>query len=449
MRHRFLALFLLAFVLEGGNNRAIADTWSTPSLPIQIASEQRFFRDATGNPFLLIGDTAWSLIAELKRKEVEIYLRDRKARGFNAILVNLIEHEFSSNPPANAYGAKPFTGNTFGPLNTAYFDHAAWVIERAQAMGLLVLLAPAYLGVNGSSQGWYAEAETAGPKVMRTYGEAIARHFSKFHNIVWVLGGDFDAPDKLLVSSLAEGITRVTPGALQTIHSSRNTPTAEYWKEARWLSFDTVYDYDNVHGTILSRTESQTMPVVLLEGLYEDERGTDAQALRMNAYGALLAGAAGQVFGNNPIWHFSGPGVFSAENIWQEALNSPGSRSMTYLRILFDMIPWTELRPDRNHTIALHDKTFAAFLPDRSLIVLYGNMANGNDSFTIRKEALTSIGEANWFDPASGKMFKARTPKQGEATTRFEPPSTRNAGEDSDWILLIGHTKGVDPDRKP
>ncbi len=105
-----------------------------------------------------------SLIAELKREDVEIYLQDRRKRGFNAILVNLVEHYFSRDPPANAYGEKPFKGDAFGDLNPKYFDHAAWVIGRAEQLGIVVFLAPAYLGVNGNSQGWFSKAEVAGPQ---------------------------------------------------------------------------------------------------------------------------------------------------------------------------------------------------------------------------------------------------------------------------------------------
>ena len=54
------------------------------------------------------GDTAWSLIAQLSYGEADFYLRDRRSRGFNTVLINLIEHRFADRPPANAYGEQPF-----------------------------------------------------------------------------------------------------------------------------------------------------------------------------------------------------------------------------------------------------------------------------------------------------------------------------------------------------
>lgn len=402
--------------------------------PIRIDQDRRIFEDATGRPFLLQGDTAWSLIAELKREDVEIYLQDRRKRGFNTILVNLLEHRFSSHPPANAYGEKPFEGDAFGELNPRYFDHAAWVIGRAEQLGMAVFLTPAYLGVNGNDQGWFSRVQAAGPAKMRAYGEAIARRFAKLHNIIWVLGGDFNAPDRQLVSDLAEGLAQVAPKALQTVHSGRNTNTAELWADQPWLGFDTVYTYDDVHAAISARRKAGRMPVILLEGAYEFERGTTVSMIRRNAYGALLAGAAGQFFGNNPIWHFTGPGVFNADRSWQEALGSPGARSMTVLKKLFDRLPWPQLQPDREKRIALKPESHASSLSDGTLSVIYGDA----DGFAVPKDAARQGGKAIWFDPVSGVFAEAGQPKIEGTVATYRPRQAENAGGGTDWFLLIG-----------
>ena len=428
---RCLAALLIATILL---SIAVSGSYAAGQFPIRVAEDGRVFEDATGRPFLLQGDTAWSLIAELKREDAEIYLEDRRKRGFNAILVNLLEHRFSSHPPANAYGEKPFEGDAFGDLNPKYFDHAAWVIGRAEQLGMAVFLAPAYLGVNGNSQGWFSEVQAAGPAKMRAYGEAIARRFAKFHNIIWVLGGDFNAPDRQLVSDLAEGLAQVASKTLQTVHSARNTNTAELWADQPWLSFDTVYTYDDVHAAISARRKAGRMPVILLEGAYEFERGTTARMIRRNAYGALLAGAAGQFFGNNPIWHFTGPGIFNVDRSWQEALGSPGARSMTVLKKLFDRLPWPQLRPDLEKHIALKPASHASSLPDGTLSVIYGDA----DGFAVPKDAVRQGGKAIWFDPVSGIFAEAGQPKIEGTVATYRPRQAENAGGGTDWLLLIG-----------
>ncbi|MEJ5022220.1 DUF4038 domain-containing protein [Ochrobactrum vermis] len=429
MKH-FAAALIAASLLA----TVVKPTYAADLFPIKIGQERRIFEDATGKPFLLQGDTAWSLIAELKREDVETYLQDRRKRGFNTILVSLVEHYFSSHPPANAYGEKPFKGDAFGELNPKYFDHAAWVIGRAEELGFVVFLAPAYLGVNGGNQGWFSKAQAAGPEKMRVYGQTIARRFAEFHNIVWVLGGDFDAPDRRLVSDLAEGIALVAPGALQTVHSGRKTNTAELWADQPWLSFDTVYTYDDVHAAISARRKAAKMPVILLESGYEFERETTARTIRRNAYGALLAGAAGQFFGNNPIWHFTGPGISTADRTWQEALDSPGARSMTALKRLFDKLPWPQLQPDSEGAILAGAENYAASLPDGTLSVIYGD-AGG---FAVQKAVVKQGWKAVWYDPVSGTFADAGQPKVDGSIASYMPKQAQNDGGGADWLLLIG-----------
>src|SRR5215813_4109176 len=65
--------------------------------PLKISPDRRRLLDADNRPFLVQGDTAWSLIANVNFDDTIRYLDDRRAKGFNTILVNLIEHLFSRN----------------------------------------------------------------------------------------------------------------------------------------------------------------------------------------------------------------------------------------------------------------------------------------------------------------------------------------------------------------
>ncbi len=68
--------------------------------------------------------------------------------------------------------------------------------------------------------------------------------------------------------------------------------------------------------------------------------------MRVQAYQALLSGASGQLFGNNPIWHFDGPGLHPKPMEWKEALDSPGARRMSVLIRLFSDLEWWRPEPD-------------------------------------------------------------------------------------------------------
>ena len=218
------------------------------TFPLRVEPGLRYLVDASGSPFLMQGEAAWSLIAQLCREEVDIYLDDRKARGFNTILVNLVEHKFASNAPSNCYGDAPFTNpDDMSTPNEAYFEHADWVMQRAAALDFAVLLVPSYAGYTGTDEGWYSEMQASGPDKLREYGRYVGERYQHFSNIVWVQGGDDNPPDKELVDAISEGIAEFMPTALQTAHTGPETSALDYWGDRPWLDVNNVYTYGDVY----------------------------------------------------------------------------------------------------------------------------------------------------------------------------------------------------------
>ena len=82
----------------------------SPRFPLKVGPTGRYFVDQDDRPVLIQGDAAWSLIAAARREDVETYLDDCVAKGFNAIIVNVLEAYFAPNPPRNLYGDEPFAG---------------------------------------------------------------------------------------------------------------------------------------------------------------------------------------------------------------------------------------------------------------------------------------------------------------------------------------------------
>jgi hypothetical protein len=414
---------------------------ATPVFPLAVAAGKRYLQDAEGKPFLIHGDTAWSLIAQLTREEADLYLDDRRARGFNTILVSLIEHHYSANHPANAYEQQPFLkpGDYTTP-NDAYFAHADWVLRQAAEKGFLVLLTPSYTGCCGD--GWYEEMVANGPDRLRQYGEYLGRRYHNFTNILWVHAGDANPPNKDLVRAIAEGIRSFDRRALHTAHGD-HTAALDYWQGETWLHVNNIYTYKPVYARALQQyVRPERMPFFLIESIYENERGATEQSLRTQAYHAVLSGAAGQVFGNNPVWHFEGRGSYDGPVTWQEALGSRGARSMTRLRDLLAAISWWELEPDADNTLLTgglgsdHDRAVAARSTDRARALVY---------LPSSREVTVDLGQlagpqvaARWYDPADGRFaavagasFPASGPRQ------FRPePGTNSSGFD-DWVLIL------------
>ena len=78
------------------------------NLLLKVSDNGRYLVDQRGVPFLVVGDSPWSLIVQLDEKDRETYLEDRQKRGFNSIIVNLLEHKFCTLAPKTRSGLAPF-----------------------------------------------------------------------------------------------------------------------------------------------------------------------------------------------------------------------------------------------------------------------------------------------------------------------------------------------------
>jgi len=422
----------------------LPESWATTKFPLSISPSGRYLVDAAGNPFFIHGDTAWSLMAQLTREDAELYLRDRRERGFNTILVSLIEHQFADNAPRNAYGEAPFLSpGDFSRPNEAYFAHADWVLRRAAEEGLLVLLAPAYAGINGGAEGWYGEMTTAGASALRRYGEFLGLRYREFPNILWVQSGDYNPPDKSLVRGIAEGILDGNPRALQTAHGAPGTASLDHWEGEDWLRLNAVYTYGPISTELLrQRARRERLPYFLFESSYENEHGVTTRRLREQAYQALCYGAAGHIFGNNPIWHFDGPGLYDAPGTWVESLDSDGTRSMSHLQSLVAELVWWKMQPDIDGALVTEggwrhqDPVAAATADDGSFALIY---------LPSRRELTVNLGllagptvRARWYDPSRGTFAPAAgSHLLAKGSHRFGKELSLNASGEEDWVLVL------------
>jgi Protein of unknown function (DUF4038)/Putative collagen-binding domain of a collagenase len=422
---------------------------ATPAFPLTLSPGKRYLEDTHGQPFLIHGDAAWSLIADLTQEDVDRYLEDRHARGFNTLLVSVIEHRYARNAPANAYGQAPFlTAGDFGTPNEQYFAHADWVLRRAAEKGFLVLLAPAYTGAGGGNEGWYQEMVKNGPAKLRRYGQFLGKRYAKFTNLLWVHGGDYNPPQRELVQAIAEGIQEFEPNALNTAHCAPEMAAADFWGGEPWLQVSNVYTYKPVYLAALDHFDQhKATPFFLIESSYENEHGSTEQLLRTQAYQAILSGAMGEVFGNNPIWHFDGPGLFRAPGSWREQLGSRGAISMTHLRVLFETMPWWTLEPDTDNRLLKdghqsgESRAVAARSADRSIAVVYLPTIR-NLTMDLRELAGPNV-SMRWYDPANGQYtdIAASDFKSQEIETVMIKPRANNSSGFGDWVLILKATQ--------
>jgi len=382
------------------------------------------------------GDTAWSLIVQLSNADVDLYLENRRQKGFNTILVNLIEHFFATNPPKNIYGDAPFlTAGDFSKPNEAYFAHAEYVIAKAAEKGILVLLTPAYMGVSGQSEGWYQEMAANGAAKLQAYGQYLATRFRAYDNIVWVHGGDFNPPDKNLVRAIANGIQSVDPRWLHTFHGTRNTAALAFFGLTEpWLNVNNIYTrLDNVVALAFAEYARSTMPFFMIEGIYEFE-GATAQGVRQQAYQAVLSGSTGQLMGNTSVWKM-------LDSSWRTAIDGEASRTLKHLRTLLESQSWWNLQPDVNNVLltggigTLAGRAPAAFAQDGSFALIYSPTVR---TLTVNLGQLAGPRvDARWYDPTTGTSSAiAGSPFAASGSKTFTP-SGNNAAGSGDWVLVL------------
>jgi hypothetical protein len=423
---------------------------SEPVFPLKIAENQRYLADQKGKPFLVVGDSAWSLIVQLGEDDIDRYLDNRRKRGMNSIIVNLIEHKFCTNAPRTRGGMAPFKkAGDFSTPNSEYFDFAYSVVKKANDRGIAVWLFPGYLGYGGGDEGWFKEMKASGKANLRAYGRFVGKRFSNLPNIVWAVGGDYtpDKADQWTVSELAEGIREEDANHLMTAHGAPSSQSAvAAFGDATWLKVNGVYSYEKaLYRPMLVEYERRPpRPFVLMESVYEGEHESVPEQIRRQAYWAVLSGCCGQFFGNNPIWHFDGPGLYPAKLTWQEALDQTGSRDMTRLREALAVLPWQELVPDSKHSLVTKGRgeeiaaTAAARTSDKKLALVYVPSTG-----TEAREMGLDLGQfsgpvkGQWYNPTSGRNVPINdTPWPNRGTHTIRTPGD-NGTKTNDWLLIL------------
>jgi hypothetical protein len=409
--------------------------------PLKVGSTGRLLVDQNDKPFFLAGDAAWSLIAQLSDADVDTYFANRKQLGFTWILVNLIEHLYANNAPADLNGDAPFTGKVFTTPNEAYFAHADHVIQAAAAQGMVVLLDPTYLGAGCNNEGWCVDMQAASNADMTTWGQYVGNRYKNFDNIVWLIGGDTDpTPVKGKLQAVVAGIRSVDTRHLFTAHNNNPSMAIDPWPGESWLTINNYYTYGTMSYQDALRTYhvSPAMPFFFLEAYYENSGGVTQQQLRAQSYWAVLSGGIGHIFGNCPIWHFSSAAgtAYCPAAGWKAQLNSQGGKNISHWQALFTGRHWYNLVPDESHVAVTgglgssgtEGYVLAAYASDGSSIIAY---LPSSRQVTVSGSRISgSTMTAWWYNPSSGVATSIGT-FSTTGTQNFTPPGS------GDWVLVV------------
>lgn len=412
-------------------------------------------------------------MVQLTREQTEEYLEDRRKKGFNAILVNLLERKYAAHPPSNVYGAQPFTTpNDFSTPNAAYFAHADWLIARAAEKGIVVVLNPCYTGYTpggtSSGDGFLAAMIANGPAKSRNYGRYVGNRYKGYKNIIWQAIGDMTPPpggpaEKNWLEILA-GIKEFAPTHHWTAHYLRWTTARDVSAFAGHMTIDNNYGGNRSYiQTLRAYNRTNTMPTFVNESYYEDTGLGDGKVgqrhlMRAQAYWAMTSGASGTIFGSDHIWPFgspySGPGMNQTWD-WRAGMNRPPSRDMVHVLTLFLARPWHLLVPDQSHTVVTKgygtfgiddrshggDYVTAARTPSGDLVMAYvPSTGTAPRTLTVDMSKLSKAATARWFNPTNGTYTTiAGSPLANSGPRDLTTPGNNGTGT-NDWVLVLEAT---------
>jgi hypothetical protein len=261
MKHLILALLLiscphvavlsvapprLAAAQDPSTREKPAAETSEPFRELRVSPNQRFLEYQDGTPFFYLGDTAWEVFHLLNREEVDQYLRNRAEKGFTVIQAVVLA-ELGGLEAPNAYGHRPITGKDPTRPNEPYFEHVDYVVERAEALGLVIGMLPTW-GSLWKSSGIFT------PDRARIYGRFLGERY-RSKPIIWILGGDHNPEtdgERAILDAMAHGIKEGDKGRhLITFHPRGPGLSSDYFHKANWLDFNmfqsshAARDHDN------------------------------------------------------------------------------------------------------------------------------------------------------------------------------------------------------------
>ncbi|MFO1313563.1 MAG: DUF4038 domain-containing protein [Burkholderiales bacterium] len=458
------------------NLAASAGSVAAPAYPLKVSGDGRYLVDQAGTPFRIQGDAPWELMVTITPAEVDAYLLDRSNRGFNAFLLQVVEHRkwaAASTAPANRDGARPFVSKLGGGAysaatdiadlstpNDAYFAYVDTILAKFAAKDMLLLVPPLYVGYgapttqSASNEGWSADMNANPASNCYKYGQYLGDRYRNQKNILWVHGGDAFSPATAIATcsrQVAQGIKdgKGNGGStvLNTTHWSRghlSTDDATFPVEV-----NSVYAASTNVASLCrtAYTRGPVLPAYVIEAYYEGEHSMTRAQLRAEAYQAQLSCIGGYVFGNFPLWEF--------ETGWQTAMGAPGSVDVQRAGGLFNSIAWQNLVPSNLGSLAgtvlagsadiASGGDVAAAASSLALLAYLPSTGTAPRTISIVMSTLSGMTRARWFNPASGVYVDITggaytLPPSG--TRSFTTPGDNGTGT-NDWVLVIDAQSGA------
>lgn len=425
------------------------------SQTLRVSTDVHKLIKEEGSVFFYMGDTAWDLFYRCSKEETEMYLKDRKAKGFNVIQAVILAEIDGLNMP-NTEGEKPFINNDQLKPNEAYLQQVDWVIRKAEELGIYIAALPTR-GNKWRKQWGVGPVIFDTPDKARVYRKWLGERYKNQTNIIWIMGGDRNPVDSMHIKinrAMAEGIKEGDKGMhLMSYHPGGGNSSSNWFHSDKWLDFNMLQTgHSKINRSVYQAIGNDynlkpVKPCLNGEPQYEDtpvgftplnERFADYDTCQA-AYWSVLAGAIGHTYGNNNIWQMWSPKhspILNARIPWCEAIHQPGALQMGYVRQLFESRPFLKLIPDQDVLADVYgqdkNKIRTARGMDGSFVIVYS--AYGNLIHLKLKKNSDDTINGYWYNPREGESLLITSFKNTGKVKAFVPPSS---GARTDWVLVL------------
>jgi hypothetical protein len=338
---------------------------STNIFPLTISADGRYLKQADGTPFLICGQSVWSLSVNLPIADLTSFLDTITGQGFNTVMSNVIEHFYTVvKAPKERGGALPFTQRMNGTsytgspngtgiasgthnqfaadaytsistqapdptfINNTYWTAIETVLNACLARNILIFIWPAYLGFHAQEEGWLNEmvvwdavtgaggftgqsfADPTKTK-MWNYGAWLAARWKNYPNIIWMAGGDYGSGTQTLNTAQRNAVTNFVQG-MKSVAGQQSVLWSAHWERPciaddnliTGVTWDLNFCYSDDSTAELCRRGYSTAAKPSLLGEYNYENGLfgGSAPWRKFLWWGFLSGIAGGFFGNEPLW---------------------------------------------------------------------------------------------------------------------------------------------------
>lgn len=331
--------------------------------PILLSEDRRSFRHADGTPFFWLGDTAWNGVIRGDDGNWGRFLGMRALQRFT--VAQFVASHWRGDA-LDETGEPSCTEEHPIRVNPAFFQRIDRRVAMVNEAGIVA--APVALWSLLKTDIGYKLAEDDATR-MAAY--IVARYDA--HQVVWLLGGDarYQEIGVERWKRIGREVFRFGHDRLAGLHPCGVNWVGEEFRGEPWYDF---VGYQSGHGDgdddlrwlvqgppSTEWRKEPALPVVNLEPNYETAYGyqhktrfEDSHVRRAAYWSLLVSPSAGLTYGNDAIWNWNsttGPSEghggwhLSRVSPWHTGLDTPGIRSMTVLRGIFDRLEWWTLVP--------------------------------------------------------------------------------------------------------